>query len=283
VPGKLFIAGSGVARGYSGEPELTAEKFCPDPFAPNGEERMYDTGDLARWLPDGTLEFLGRVDEQVKLRGYRVEPAEVEAALRSHPAVREAAMATKQAPGGDLRLVAYCTVDAEPDQHELQAHLAEWLPEFMLPAAIVIVEEFPLTSSGKIDKRALPDPDLAEAQGAGYVAPRTPVEEAVAGIWTQVLGLPQIGVEDDFFSLGGHSLLATRVVAQVRTDFAVELPLHSLFTCPTVASLAEEIVRMMGAAEAEETARLVAELEGMSDEEAERLLAEDLPGETGRR
>jgi amino acid adenylation domain-containing protein len=277
VPGKLFIAGAGVARGYSGEPELTREKFCRDPFTAHDEARMYDTGDVARWLPDGALEFLGRVDEQVKVRGYRVEPAEIETALRSHPNVQEAATATMEAPGGDLRLVAYCTVDGEPDQSVLRAHLAEWLPEFMLPAAIVMVEELPRTPSGKIDKRALPEPELAQAQRAGYIAPRTPAEEAVAVIWARVLGLPRVGVEEDFFALGGHSLLATRVVAQVRSDFAVELPLHSLFTCPTVASLADEIVRMMGAAESAETARLMTELEGMSDEEAERLLAEDLP------
>jgi acyl carrier protein len=147
----------------------------------------------------------------------------------------------------------------------------------------VIVDALPRTPSGKIDKRALPEPDLKETQSAEYAAPRTPVEEAVAGIWAEVLGLSHVGVEDDFFALGGHSLLATRVVAQMRSDFAVDLPLHSLFTCPTVASLAEEIVRIMGAAEADETARLVAELEGMSDDEAARLLAEDLPRETGRR
>jgi acyl carrier protein len=153
----------------------------------------------------------------------------------------------------------------------------------MLPGAIVIVEALPRTPSGKIDKRALPEPAVEQTQSAEYVAPRTPVEEAVAGIWAEVLGLSEFGVQDDFFTLGGHSLLATRVVAQVRSDFAVELPLHSLFTCPTVASLADEVVRMMGAAEADETARLVVELEGMSDEEAERLLAEDPPVDTGRR
>jgi amino acid adenylation domain-containing protein len=282
VPGRLFIAGAGVARGYAGEPELTAERFSADPFASEGEARMYDTGDLARWLPDGTLEFLGRVDEQVKIRGYRVEPAEVETALRSHPQVREAVTVTQANATGDLRLVAYCMVDGVLDQDQLRVHLADWLPEFMLPGAIVIVDELPRTPSGKIDKLLLPDPDLTSTQSAEYIAPRTPLEEAVAAIWAQVLGVPRVGVKDDFFALGGHSLLATQVVAQVRSDFAVDLPLHSLFTCPTVASLAAEIVNMMGDSEVDETARLMAELEGMSDEEAQRLLVEDLPPEAGQ-
>ncbi len=283
VPGTLFIAGAGVARGYVGEPELTAERFSADPFASESGARMYDTGDLVRWLPDGALEFLGRVDEQVKIRGYRVEPTEVETALRSHSLVREAIAVTQTSASGDLRLVAYCTVDGALEESQLRVHLADWLPEFMMPGAIVVVEELPRTPSGKIDRLLLPDPDLAGAQGAEYVAPRTPLEEAVAAIWVQVLGVPRIGVEDDFFALGGHSLLATQVVAQVRSDFAVDLPLHSLFTCPTIASLAAEIVRMMGDSEMDETAKLMTELEGMSDEEAQRLLAEDLPPETGRR
>jgi amino acid adenylation domain-containing protein len=282
VPGRLFIAGAGVARGYAGEPELTAERFSADPFATEGEARMYDTGDLARWLPDGTLEFLGRVDEQVKIRGYRVEPAEVETALRSHAEVREAIAVTQASATGDMRLIAYCTVDGATDQDRLRAHLADWLPEFMMPAAIVIVDELPRTPSGKIDRLALPDPDLVSAQSSEYVAPRTPLEEALAAIWAQVLGVERLSVEDDFFALGGHSLLATQVVARVRSDFAVDLPLHSLFTYPTVASLTGEIVTMMGASEEDETAKLMAELEGMSDEEAQRLLAQDAPPEVGR-
>jgi acyl carrier protein len=282
VPGGLFIAGAGVARGYAGEPGLTEERFSADPFAPEGEARMYDTGDLARWLPDGTLEFLGLVDEQLKIRGYRVEPAEVETALRSHPEVREAVTTTQASSAGELRLLAYCTVDGALDEERLRVHLADWLPEFMLPSAIVIVDELPRTPSGKIDKLLLPEPDLAGTQSSEYIAPRTPLEESLAAIWAEVLGVPQVGMEDDFFALGGHSLLATQVVARVRSDFAVDLPLHSLFTYPTVASLAAEIMKMMGDSEMGETARLMAELEDMSDEEAKRLLAEDLPTESGR-
>ena len=281
VNGRLLIGGAGVARGYVGEPELTAERFFADPFAA-APARVYDTGDLARWLPDGTLEFMGRIDEQVKIRGYRVEPAEVDSALRRHASVREAITIAHAVPGGETRLIAYCAIGDGVAEEGLRGHLSEWLPEYMLPAAIVVVEELPRTPSGKVDRLALPDPDLVSADGDDYVAPRTPLEEAVAAIWAQVLGVPRVGVDDDFFALGGHSLLATQVVAQVRSDFAVELPLHSLFTYPTVTSLAAEIVGMMSDAEGDETTRLMAELEGMSDEEAERLLAEDLQPEAGQ-
>jgi amino acid adenylation domain-containing protein len=282
VSGRLLIGGAGVARGYVGESELTAERFFTDPFAGGERARVYDTGDLARWLPDGTLEFMGRIDEQVKIRGYRVEPAEVDSSLRRHAGVREAITVAHVVPEGETRLIAYCTIDDGIEEASLRGHLAEWLPEYMLPAAIVVVEELPRTPSGKIDRLALPDPDLVSADGADYVAPRTPLEEAVAAIWAQVLGLPRVGAEDDFFALGGHSLLATQVVAQVRSDFAVDLPLHSLFTYPTVTTLAAEMVRMMSDAEGDETTRLMAELEGMSDEEAQRLLAEDLQPEAGQ-
>lgn len=274
APGRLHVSGAGVARGYVGAPELTAERFIPDPFARSGEARMYDTGDLVRWLADGTLEFLGRVDEQIKIRGYRVEPAEVEAALRVHPAVTEAVVISRPGPAGDMRLVAYCAAAEGASREELSAHLEQWLPEFMVPSAIVVLPALPVTPSGKVDRLALPDPD-ERAHAADYVAARTPVEESLVEIWSHVLGVPKIGVQDDFFALGGHSLLATQVVAQVRSDFAIELPLHSLFSCPTVASLAEEVVRIMG--ESEDTASLVAELEGLSDEEAERLLAGEPP------
>ena len=283
VSGRLLIGGAGVARGYVGEPELTAERFYADPFAADAGARVYDTGDLARWLPDGSLEFMGRIDEQVKIRGYRVEPAEVDSALRRHAGVREAITVAHVVAGADMRLVAYCSIEQGVDDAGLRGHLAEWLPEYMLPGAIVVMEELPRTPSGKIDRLALPDPDLVSADGgADYVAPSTPLEEAVATIWAQVLGMPRVGVEEDFFALGGHSLLATQVVAQVRSDFAVDLPLHSLFTYPTVASLAAEIVGMMSDSEGDETARLMAELEGMSDEEARRLLAEDLQPEAGQ-
>ncbi len=274
VAGRLFIGGAGIARGYVGQPELTAERFSPDPFAGRPEARMYETGDLARWLPDGALEFLGRDDEQIKVRGYRVEPAEVESALRSHPAVSDAVIVTQPGASGDVRLIAYCATTGAVSQEELRSHLAQWLPEFMIPSVIATLDTLPRTPSGKVDRRALPDPStLAGSAASDYVAPRTPIEEAVAAMWAETLGLERVGVTEDFFEIGGHSLVATQVVAQVRSGLAVDLPLHSLFTCPTVESLAAEIMRMMGESEQDETAELLAELEGLSDEDAERLLA----------
>jgi amino acid adenylation domain-containing protein len=272
VSGRLFVGGAGVAQGYLGQPELTAERFVADPFTTSAGARMYDTGDLARWLPDGTLEFLGRTDEQLKIRGYRVEPAEVESALRSHPEVQDAVVVARANPAGGLRLVAYCAVGGAVSSEELQRHIVDWLPEYMLPTAIVTLDSLPRTLSGKVDKLALPEPAAASPGSGEFVAPRTPVEQTVAKMWSQALGVELIGAHDDFFALGGHSLLATQVVAQVRSEFAVELPLSSLFTCPTIETLAAEIVGLMGNYD-DDTDRLLAELEGLSDEEASRLLA----------
>ncbi len=274
VPGRLFVGGAGVARGYIGQPELTAERFVDEPFAAPGQ-RMYDTGDLVRRLPDGAIEFLGRADEQVKIRGNRVEPSEVESALRGHPAVANAAVVPVEDAGGDVRLVAYYELGSPIEQDDLRRHVAEWVPDFMIPSAFVVLDALPLTASGKVDRLALPAlADAAPGMDGEYVAPRSAVEEAVAAIWADVLGLERVSVEADFFALGGHSLLATQVVAQVRTDFAIELPLHSLFMYPTVASLSEEIAGLMGAAEQDETAKLLEELEGLSDEEASQLVGE---------
>ncbi len=281
VAGTLFIAGDGVASGYVGQPELTAERFSDDPFTPS--RRMYDTGDLVRWLPNGELEFIGRVDEQVKIRGYRVEPAEVESALRSHSGVQDAVVVAQTGPAGDARLIAYVGADGvvadKPSTEALSTHVAYWVPEYMVPSAIVVLDSLPRTPSGKIDIQSLPDPADVESPAEELVSPLTLKEEAVAGIWTRVLGVPEVGVKDDFFSLGGHSLLATQVVAHIRTDFAIDLPLHSLFTHPTIETLTAEIVRTMSASEGEATATLLAELEGLSDEDAERLLAGDEPTE----
>ncbi len=275
TPGRLWVSGAGVARGYLGAGELTTQRFLADPFRGQPAARMYDTGDLARWLPEGTLEFLGRADEQVKIRGYRVEPAEIEAALRSHENVTEAVVVVRSGPGASQRLVAYCTLDAAVGQPALVGHLGQWLPEYMIPSAIVALEQLPRTPSGKVDRLALPEPDENGAGAPASAAPQTPVQEAIAAIWSDVLGVSSIGIEDDFFALGGHSLLATQVVAHVRSEFAVDLPLHSLFTHPTVASLSTEVVRMMGDTD-EETAALLAEVRGLSDDEAERLLGVSL-------
>jgi amino acid adenylation domain-containing protein len=283
VPGNLHIAGAGVARGYVGQPEQTEERFVADPFAAVPGGRMYSTGDLARWLPDGTLEFLGRADEQVKIRGFRVEPAEIEAALLRFDPVREAAVVARKETTGEVRLVGYVAIDRPVDTDDLSRHAAEFVPEFMVPSAFVVLDELPRTPSGKVDRLALPEPDVAASARRGeFVAPRTPIEEQVAAIWADVLGLDRVSVQDDFFALGGHSLLATQIVAQIRSDFSIELPLHSLFTSPTVEALSQTVFEMMGGGGDEETAALLTQLEGLSDEEAERLLAGELSEEEER-
>jgi amino acid adenylation domain-containing protein len=262
VPGDLYIGGAGLARGYRGRPALTAERFVPDPFGPAGG-RLYATGDRARWRADGQLEFLGRIDDQVKLRGYRVEPGEVEARLLDHPAVAQAAVVAHADPGGDQRLVAYMVSRAQggPDAGELRRHLARSLPGYMVPSAFVTLERLPLTPSGKLDRSALPAPRRPHDR---YVAPRSAGEELVASVFAELLGLDRVGAEDDFFELGGHSLLGVRAVARLSAAVEAEIPIHALFRHPTVAGLAAAI-----------EALLVTELDQLSDDEAERLLAED--------
>ncbi|HEX2077170.1 MAG TPA: amino acid adenylation domain-containing protein, partial [Longimicrobium sp.] len=240
VPGELYIGGAGVARGYLGRPGLSAEKFVPDPFAAEPGARLYRTGDLARWRPDGTLEFLGRNDHQVKVRGLRIELGEIEAALRGHGSVADCVVMAR-ADAGEQRLVAYVVGGVEAA--ELRAHLRRSLPEYMVPSAFVFLDALPLTPNGKVDRKALPAPELAPAEDR-YVAPRTPVEEVLAGIWAEVLRLERVGANDSFFELGGHSLLATRVVSRVRELFGVELPLRALFEGPTVAELAGRVEEM---------------------------------------
>jgi amino acid adenylation domain-containing protein len=280
VAGRLLIGGAGVAREYVGQPELSAERFVPDPFAGQPGARMYDTGDLVRWLPDGALEFLGRTDEQVKIRGYRVEPAEVELALRRHQLVDDAVVVVHVSAAGEQRLVAYCTT-AGVSTDDLRSHLERLLPEFMLPSLIATLEALPRTPSGKVDRLALPDPEALAHSATGYVAPRGPVEEAVAAVWSQMLAIDKIGVQDDFFELGGHSLLATQTIAQLRSDFAVDLPLHILFLSPTVEGLAAEIVRLTNERGDDGTAELVAELEQLSVQEAKRLASDLAPPSGG--
>ncbi|HLL45257.1 MAG TPA: amino acid adenylation domain-containing protein, partial [Longimicrobiaceae bacterium] len=235
VPGELWIGGAGVARGYLGRPALTAGTFVPDAFGGAPGARLYRSGDRVRWTAEGELEFLGRVDTQVKVRGFRVEPGEIEAALRRHPGVRECAVVARE-EGGDRQLVAYLAGDV--DVGALRERLRAGLPAHMVPAAIVVLETLPLTPSGKLDRRALPAPEFGSAEER-YVAPRTPAEEVLAGIWAEVLGVERVGVAENFFDLGGHSLLATRVVSRIREVLAVELPLRALFEAPTVAGLAE--------------------------------------------
>ncbi|HEX2091228.1 MAG TPA: condensation domain-containing protein, partial [Longimicrobiaceae bacterium] len=241
VPGELWIGGAGVARGYLGRPDLTAERFVPDPFSGRSGARLYRTGDRVRWRADGGMEFLGRTDAQVKIRGFRIEPGEVEAALLRRPGVREAAVVAREDAPGEERLVGYVAPAAGEglDPAELRAHLRGELPEYMVPSALVVLDALPLTPTGKTDRHALPAPEAASAEV--YTAPRTPAEERLAGIFAEVLKRERVGAHDDFFALGGHSLLATRVVSRVREAFGVELPLRALFEAPTVAALAERV------------------------------------------
>ncbi|HVG45249.1 MAG TPA: amino acid adenylation domain-containing protein, partial [Longimicrobium sp.] len=270
VSGEAYVGGDGVVRGYLERPGLTAERFVPDPFAAEPGARMYRTGDRLRWKADGRLEFVGRVDEQVKVRGFRIEPGEIEATLTAHAGVHEARVIVREDEPGEQRLVAYVVGEADADA--LREHLRLSLPEYMVPGAFVALERIPLTPNGKLDVKALPALDLASA-GERYVAPRTPTEEGLAGIWAEVLRLERVGVEESFFELGGHSLLATRVVSRVRDVFAIELPLRTLFESPTVAGLALQVEKLVLArVEESELADALEQLEGLSDDEVMQLL-----------
>ncbi|HKH45252.1 MAG TPA: amino acid adenylation domain-containing protein, partial [Thermoanaerobaculia bacterium] len=248
VPGELFIGGGGLVRGYWRRPDLTAERFVPDPFSGTPGGRLYRTGDKVRWRPDGQFEFLGRFDHQVKIRGYRIELGEVEANLLAHPDVKTAAALALPGPGGALQLVAFAaprpgaTVTAAALRECLAAHLPAWY----LPSSLTVLDALPLTPSGKTDRRALvrmveEGGLVEEAPTAVTAAPRDPVEELLAGLWCELLGVPAVGIHDDFFDRGGHSLLVTQLVARVRSLLGVELPLRALFEAPTVAGLAERV------------------------------------------
>ncbi|MBV9494203.1 MAG: amino acid adenylation domain-containing protein [Acidobacteria bacterium] len=262
VPGELLIGGIGLGHGYINRPELTADRFIADPFSDVEGSRLYRSGDIARWRRDGRLEILGRADNQVKLRGFRIELGEIEGALREHASVRQAVVILREDRPGDKRLVAYVVPnDAAPTTAELRAHLRAVLPDYMIPSAFVTLAKLPISPNGKVDRRALPVPDLLDVQESAPVAPRTAEEEQLVEIWADVLGVPNVGIEDDFFSLGGHSLLATQLIARVSRTFGVDMPLRRLFEAPTVAAFAPLLV-----AEMEQT------LSALSEDELQALL-----------
>jgi amino acid adenylation domain-containing protein len=236
VLGELYVGGAGLARGYLGRAGLTAERFVPSPFGDG--DRLYQTGDLVRYLADGNLEFAGRIDHQVKIRGYRIELGEVEAALLSHGGVEQAVVVAREDAPGEKRLVGYVVGagDVAPEPSELRGHLKQSLPDYMVPAAFVVLDALPLTPNGKVDRKALPAPEGRPEIGA-YVAPRTPTEEALASIWCEVLKLDRVGIDDNFFELGGHSLLAMRLLDRMR-QAGLHAVVRDLFDRPTVSSLA---------------------------------------------
>ena len=275
VTGELHIGGTGVSRGYLRRPELTAERFIPNCFSETPGARCYNSGDLARFLADGRVEYLGRADHQVKVRGHRIELREIESALAQHEQVRAAAVVARATENGDNHLVA-CVV-AEEDVSQLRAYLKERLPDYMVPAFFMTLDQLPLNANGKIDRRRL----LELAQEASphqsvneYVAPRTATEEVLADLWTEVLGVERAGINDDFFALGGHSLMATQLLSRVQKIFHVELPLRKLFETPTVLGLVDALTVAYGDANAiEEIALMVKQLRDMSDEDLKQMMA----------
>ena len=261
--GELYIGGASLARGYRNDPELTAERFIPDPFSATPGARMYRTGDLGRFLPDGQVAFLGRADRQIKIRGYRIEPDEISALLNIHPMIESSLVVAREDTPGDQQLIAYVVTapDSQPSCQLLREFLKTKLPDYMLPAFFVFLPALPLTPNGKLDLAALPAPDPESAPI--FVAPRTAVEQHLSGILKSLLNLEQVGVEDNFFQMGGHSLLGAQVIARVRSVFGVELSLRNLFEHPTLSAMSALIERLM-----------IAGLEAMSEEEALNALAE---------
>ena len=264
--GELYIGGAGVARGYLNRPELTTERFIPNPFSDEPGACLYKTGDLARYLSDGQIAFLGRSDHQIKIRGFRIEPDEIVSMLNGHPAVQMSLVVAREYTPGDKCLVAYIVLapGAQVTASSLQDTLMTHLPDYMIPAAFVQLEALPLMPNGKVDRVALPAPDVTNTlRDEAIIAPSTPLEEQLAGIVATLLSKEQVGIDDNFFMLGGHSLLATQVILRVAEVFGIELSLRSLFEAPTVRQLAAEIEQ-----------RIVVELEAMADEEVQRLLQE---------
>lgn len=275
-PGELYIGGVGLAKGYLNQPELTAERFMAHPFSTEPGARLYKTGDLARYLPDGQLAFLGRVDHQIKIRGYRIEPGEIVAVLNRHPGVQDSLVIASEredpaAPDSgtgsvNIRLVAYLVPTAgseiELSASSLRENMMRYLPDYMIPSVIVLLDKLPMTPNGKVDRAALPRPDASNMlPDEFFVAPSTPIEERLAGIVASLLGVERVGVEDNFFMLGGHSLLGTQLIVRMAETFGVNVSLHTLFECPTVGQLSDVIEEL-----------IIEKLEAVSDDQVLRLL-----------
>ena len=263
-PGEIYIGGAGLARGYRNRPDLTRERFVPNPFSFESGARLYRTGDLGRFLSDEQIAFLGRIDEQLKIRGYRIEPAEIVKVLDEHPAVHASAVVGQELQDGTKRLVAYFVPPSnrQPTHTELRNFIAGRLPEYMVPSAFVVLDRLPLNSSGKVDHAALPAPTTDNTlRDAAFVEPRTPIEERVVETLASLLDLGRVSVEDNFFLLGGHSLLGTQLIARLREAFGIELSLKSLFDAPTATELSRVIESL-----------IMAKLEVMSDDDAQKLI-----------
>jgi amino acid adenylation domain-containing protein len=244
VPGELYVGGAGLAQGYWRQPKLTAVSFIPDPFSPTPGARLYRTGDLARWLANGEIEFLGRVDHQVKIRGFRIELGEIEALINQHPAVKQC-LVIAHGEQQQKQLVAYATAVNGFDSQQMRTYLSSKLPDYMIPSTFIPLDEFPQTPNGKIDRRALPEPDQVGVETAVFTPPETLVEELLADIWSEVLNIDPISIHDNFFELGGHSLLVTRVLSRLQEAVDVALPLRDFFAAPTIAQMAETVETLL--------------------------------------
>jgi amino acid adenylation domain-containing protein len=276
VPGELYLGGAGLARGYLGRPDLTAEKFIPHPFSQKGGERIYFTGDLARYDTSGRIECLGRVDQQVKVRGFRIELGEIEEVLRRQPGIREAVVVVREQGGGDRRLVGYVTWEQAPAQtaRQLRQHLQSQLPEHLIPTALVYLKELPLTANGKLDRKALPAPEVEPLESRRA---SNPVEEELVRIWEEALGRKGVGITDNFFDLGGHSLLAMKLVSAVRERLGLELPLPAVFQGDfTIETVARRVVQQrIEQADQQELEQAMKQLEELSEEEAQAMLGSE--------
>jgi hypothetical protein len=274
IAGEIHVGGAGVARGYLNREQLTRERFIANPFDSDPQARLYKSGDVGRLLSDGNIEYLGRLDNQVKVRGFRVELGEIEMVLSQHPSIREAAVILKEGADHSKTIVAYLRCDPSlPPVADLRTFLRQKLPEYMIPAEFLVLDQFPLTSNGKLDRHALTTLATSRLPEVDYVSPRNAVEEVLAGIWSGVLDRNRIGINDNFFDIGGHSLLATQIMAHIRSTLRIDLPLRRLFEAPTIERLAQVILAdETTPGQIDKIARVVMKLAHMSAEEAGRML-----------